>query len=61
MSNMLKKCQTDNGGDNCRIPLSGASQVSKHFTTFNLLTLRASNRVSYSTHLANDAIDSKKK
>lgn len=34
---------------------------SQSFTTFNTLTLRASNRVSYSTHLTSDAVDPKKK
>lgn len=41
--------------------MSGASLVSKHFMTFNILTLRASNRVGYPTHLTSDAIDSKEK
>lgn len=35
--------------------------MSKHFTTFNVLAQTTSNRVSYSTHLTSEEIDSKRK
>lgn len=60
MSYMFGKCQNNNDDDRKRLRLSGASQISEHFTAFNLLALRERNRISYYTHLTNEETGSRK-
>lgn len=59
MSYMFGKCQNNNGDNRKPLHLSGASQISEHFTAFNLLALRERNRISYHTHSTNEETGSR--